>query len=71
MTTKTQLVLSLTVIMGVFLLILADKLQGQAATGLVGMIVGYVLKAQKQIYLLWNSQTFMKIFDVIDTLISF
>lgn len=34
--------LSLVVIVGVFLLVYVERLQGQAATGMIGMIVGYL-----------------------------
>jgi hypothetical protein len=48
MSERNQSVLSLIVVLGVFLLTYADKLQGQAATGLIGMIVGYLFGKGKK-----------------------
>lgn len=42
MTPVGKFILSTIVVMGVFLLTYTDKVQGQAATTLIGMIVGYL-----------------------------
>ncbi len=43
-----QFVLSVLVMIGVFLLTYLDKLQGQAATTLIGMIVGYLFGKERR-----------------------